>query len=133
MLKQSDGEISGGNVGQKADPLVLEWKGSKYRPQHIHHLLLREISPLPWPIRVLGIEDFKRDVIFVRKDVGLHLWWMLAIVWYRLFYNPRRNPNSIVNMACFKLQIPYWKLLFKYKYHSSYKELHKYGRRKRRL
>ena len=26
------------------------------------------------------------------------------------------------NIVCFKAQIPYWKLLFKYKYHSSYKE-----------
>lgn len=102
---------------QKIDPLIFKWEGSKYKPQHIHYLLLKESSPMPWPIRILGVEDFQRDVTFVRKDVGLHLWWILAIVWYRLFFNPRWNPNSAVNIVCVKALSSWWKLNLKYRYH----------------
>ena len=106
---------------QKIDPLVFKWEGSKYRPQHIHYLLLKEFSPMPWPIKILGVEDFQREVIFVRKDVGLHLWWMLAIVWYRLLYNPRWNPNSAVNIVCGKVLSSWWRFVLKYKYHGDAK------------
>jgi len=36
--------------------------------------------------------------------------------------NPKWKADGIVNKACFKIQIIYWKLLFKYKYHNSYQE-----------
>ena len=102
---------------QKIDPLIFKWEGSKYRPQHIHCLLLKESSPMPWPIRILGVEDFQRDVTFVRKDVGLHLWWILAIVWYRLLCNPKWNPNSLVNIVCFKALAAWWKFSLRYRFH----------------
>jgi hypothetical protein len=119
------------------DSLSFKWEGSKYKPQHIHCLLLKEISPMPWPIRVLGVEDFQRNVTFIRKDVGLHLWWILAIVWYRLFYNPRWNPNSIVNIICTKGLSLWWKLSLKYRYHNNVKTYNEhyesnYSHRKRK-
>jgi len=103
---------------QKINPLIFKWEGSKYRPQHIHYSLLKELSPMPWPIRVLGTEDFQRDVIFVRKDVGLHLWWIAAIIWYRLLDNPRWNPNSVINIVCFKVLSLWWRFSFKYRFHN---------------
>lgn len=102
---------------QKIDPLLFKWEGSKYKPQHIHYLLLKESGPMPWPIKVLGVEDFQRDVTFVRRDVGLHLWWVLAIIWYRLLDRPRWNPNSVVNIVCFKVLAKWAKTVLKYKYH----------------
>lgn len=115
---------------QKIDPLVFKWEGSKYKAQHIHNLLLNEASPMPWPIKILGVEDFNRDVTFVRKDVGLHLWWILVIIWYRLLYNPRWNPNSIVNIVCGKFLSRWWRLVLKYKYHGDAKAYAKaYGKK----
>ena len=39
------------------------------------------------------------------------------VIWKIRHSFPRR-----FNEFCFKVQIPYWKLLFKYKYHSNYRE-----------
>lgn len=97
-----------------------KWEGSRYKPQHIHCLFLKQIEPTPWPIKILGVTDFNRDVCFVRKDVGLHLWWILATVWYRCFYDIRWNPNSLVNIVCAKALAVWWKTILKYKYHGDY-------------
>lgn len=36
--------------------------------------------------------------------------------------HPWKFRHSLFNIVCFKIQIPYWKLKFKYKYHGSYQE-----------
>jgi hypothetical protein len=44
--------------------------------------------------------------------------WTTKAKWWKL----KISIPSKFNEICFKLQIPYWKLLFKYKYHGNYSE-----------
>jgi hypothetical protein len=94
----------------------FKWEGSKYNRQIIHSMVLEKIKPVPWPIKVLGIEDFGRATIFVRKDVGLHMWWIVAYTWYKCFYNIRLNENGIINQFCFKLLSYWWRANLKYRF-----------------
>jgi hypothetical protein len=97
----------------KVNALEWSWEGSKYAIQHIHTALLKEFKKPPWPIKVLGIQDFDREAVFVRTDVGLHLWWIVALIYYRLLYNIRNNPNGLINQGCFKIRAWWWKFSLK--------------------
>jgi hypothetical protein len=97
-------------------PIEFKWEGSKYRPQHIHTLLLKQMNPMPWPIRILGIIDFGRHTTFVRKDVGLHLWWIPVLLWYRFFFEGKENPNNTIGIVATNLKTLWWNYSLKYRH-----------------
>ena len=51
-----------------------------------------------------------------------HPVWYCKAKWWKFKHWFFINQPSKFNILCFKIQIPYWKLLFKYKYHSNYRE-----------
>lgn len=73
---------------------TFEWQGSKYEPALLSRLLFEitkdtTLKQLPWPVKIIENNvDFGRSMLVVRKDVGLHLWWIL--VWLkRVPFNSR--------------------------------------------
>jgi hypothetical protein len=96
------------------NPSATEWKweGSNYSIQCIHVAMLKQIEPTPWPIKILGMEDFQRRVYFVRKDIGLY-WWVFPFIWYHMFHDIRNNPNGLINQGCFKIRAWWWKFSLK--------------------
>jgi hypothetical protein len=70
---------------------TFEWSGSKYSPAYFSKIFYDQTKgkfTLPWPVKVIEDNlDFGREVLVVRKDVGLHLWWILVYLKRRIFNN----------------------------------------------